>query len=153
MFLDLGLTFDTTSRRCDLALGDDGDLVLDTTPVPAMLVSIGLDRRADPDDDLPEGRSQFLSPASFSERRGAIIDALNPAMAKTGSRLWLLDRAKETEATRQLCEYWLAEALAWAEGETGQAAEIEVWWERPGLLAFRVGVQDAAVTLSKRVDA
>jgi hypothetical protein len=50
MFLDLGLTYDPTTRRCDLTLGDDGDLVLDTTPVPAMLMSVGLDRRADPDD-------------------------------------------------------------------------------------------------------
>jgi phage gp46-like protein len=153
MFLDLGITYDPTTRRCDLSLGDDGDLVLDTTPVPAMLMSIGLDRRADPDDELPEGRSQFLTPASYSERRGAVIDALNPFGARVGCRLWLLDRAKQTETTRQLCEYWLAEALAWAKAETGEDAEIEVWWVRTGVLGYRVRVQDETITLSRRVDA
>lgn len=153
MFLDLALTYHPDKRRCDLTLGDEGDLVFDTTPVPAMLMSVGLDRRADPDDELPEGRSQFLTPASYSERRGAVIDALNPRRRHAGCKLWQLDRAKQTETTRQLCEYWLAQSLAWAREETGEDAQIDVFWARPGLLAYRVGVQDETITLSRRVDA
>lgn len=152
MFCDLALTYDPESRRCDLTLGDDLDLVLDTTPVSAMLVSIGLDRRADVDDPLPEGRSQFLAPASFSERRGAIADAFEASGALIGSKLWLLERAKETETTRLLCEFWLEEALSWAVEVTGQPAEIEVVWLRPEVLGFRVVVEDASLSLTKRVD-
>lgn len=153
MFCDLALTYDPESRRCDLTLGDDLDLVLDTTPVSAMLVSIGLDRRADVDDPLPEGRSQFLAPASFSERRGAIADAFEASGALTGSKLWQLERAKETETTRLLCEFWLEEALSWAVEVTGEPAEIEVEWLRPEVLGFRVMVEDASLSMTKRVNA
>jgi phage gp46-like protein len=150
-FLDLALTYDAAQRRCDLALSDDFDLVLDETPISAIILSVGLDRRASPDDELPEGRSVMLAPASFSERRGAIVDGLVQTGDMTGSKLWLLDRAKQTETTRQLCEYWLIEALAWAEKETGTPAQIEVEWVRPNVLGYRVQVDDSSLSLTKRV--
>lgn len=153
MFYDLALEYDSKLRRCDLVLGDDGDLVIDETPIPAILMSVGLDRRAAPDDPLPDGRSQFLTPSSFSERRGSIADGLNPFGELTGSKLWLLNRAKETETTRLLCEFWLAEALGWAEAETGEPAEIEVKWLRPGTLGYRVIVSDSSVSLSRTLEA
>ncbi|MCY1666236.1 phage GP46 family protein [Rhizobium sp. SL86] len=151
MFIDLGLTFDPLTRRCDLTLGEDFDLVLDTSSVPAMLVTAGLDRRADPDDELPEGRTQFLAPASFSERRGGIIDALSPIGRPGGCKMWLLDRAKQTEATRQLAEYWLQEGFAWVEQETGEPATIEVDWVREHTLGYRIQVDDETLSLTKRV--
>ncbi|PDT05696.1 hypothetical protein CO666_03575 [Rhizobium chutanense] len=153
MFLDLALRYDSDARRCDLVLGDDFDLVLDETPIPAILMSVGLDRRAASDDPLPEGRSQFLAPASYSERRGCAGDALDPYGDMTGVRTWLLDRAKQTETTRQLCEFWLAESLAWAKAETGEPAQIEVAWLGAGILGYRVQVQDTSVMLSRRVEA
>lgn len=152
MFFDLALRYDSDARRCDLVLGDDFDLVIDETPITPILLSVGLDRRAAPDDPLPEGRSQFLAPASFSERRGCAGDALDPFGDLTGSHLWLLDRAKETETTRQLAEFWLQECLAWVEAETGEPAEIEVAWIRPGVLGYRVQVQDESVMLTRRVE-
>ena len=154
MFFDLAIVYDPNKRLCDLALGDDGDLLIDETPITPMLLSIGLDRRAAPDDPLPDGRSQFLAPVSFSERRGCPGDALDPAGEMTGSRLWLLNRAKATETTRQLTEFWLEEALAWAEPDTGQPAEIEVEWLQTGptsILGYRAQVNDASVSLSRRV--
>lgn len=152
MFLDLALTYDKTKRRCDLTLAADCDLALDETPIPAIILSVGLDRRAGGDDPLPEGRSQFLTPASFSERRGAIGDGIDPFGDLTGSKMWLLERAKETETTRLMAEYWLQEALSWAEKDTGVPAEIEVQWLAPGVLGYRIMVEDSAVSLSKRVD-
>ncbi len=152
MFFDLALTYDPVARRCDLTLGDDCDLLIDETPIPAILLSVGLDRRASPDDELPEGRSQFLTPTSFSERRGCAGDALDPAGEVSGSRLWLLDRAKETETTRQLCDFWLQESLAWVKLETGAPPEIEVEWVRTGVLGYSVLVDDASVALSRRVN-
>jgi phage gp46-like protein len=152
MFFDLALKYDSDARRCDLVLGDDFDLAIDETPIPAILLSVGLDRRAAPDDPLPEGRSQFQAPVSYSERRGCGGDALDPYGDLTGSRLWLLDRAKQTETTRQLCEFWLQECLAWAKDETGEPAEIEVAWIRPGVLGYRVQIQDESVMLTRRVE-
>lgn len=152
MFLDLALKYDSAARRCDLVLGADFDLAIDETPIPAILMSVGLDRRAAPDDPLPEGRAQFLAPASYSERRGCAGDALDPYGDVTGVRTWLLDRAKQTETTRQLYEFWLQESLAWAEAETGEPAEIEVAWLASGILGYRVQVQDESVMLSRRVE-
>jgi phage gp46-like protein len=153
MFYDLALEYDSKTRRCDLVLGDDGDLVIDETPIPAILMSVGLDRRAAPDDPLPDGRSQFLTPSSFTERRGAVADGLGLQGDRTGSKLWLLNRAKETETTRLMCAFWLAEALAWAETETGEPAQIEVEWLRPGTLGYRVMVADSSVSLSRTLEA
>ena len=149
MFFDLGLVYDRDARACDLALGADGDLVIDETPIPAILLSVGLDRRAEPDDELPSGVTAFLKPASFSERRGSPCDALDPAGEIAGSRLWLLDRAKESEATRLLFEFWLRESLDWAARETGTPAEIEVDWLRAQTLAWRVLVEDDAVSQTR----
>ncbi len=149
---DLALTYDNTKRRCDLTLADNGDLAIDETPITPIILSVGLDRRAGEDDPLPEARSQFLTPSSFSERRGAIGDGIDPFGDLTGSKMWLLDRAKETETTRLMAEYWLREALAWAETDTGTPAEIEVQWLAPSVLGYRVLIADSAVSLSKRVD-
>lgn len=147
MFFDLALTYDPSTRRCDLAVGDDGDLVVDETSITPVLLSIGLDRRASPDDPLPQSRSEFLT-SSFAERRGWAGDGLDLRGERVGSRLWLLDRAKETETTRLLFEFWLEEALAWAEADIGQPAELEVNWLRPQTLGYRVLVADAALSIA-----
>lgn len=152
MFFDLALNYDAEARRCDLAIGDDGDLVIDETPITPILLSVGLDRRAAEDDPLPQGRSVFLAPASFSERRGWPGDGLDAAGDRVGSRLWLLDRAKTTEATLLLFQFWLEEALAWAELETGEPADIEVAWFARETLTYRVLVADDGVELTRRVN-
>lgn len=152
-FIDLALAYDPEQRCCDLVLGDDFDLVLDETPLTPMFLSIGLDRRASPDDDLPDGRTQFLAPTSFSERRGAVLDGLNPARKMSGCKMWLLDRAKETETTRQLCVYYLSEGLAWVEQEIGEPAIVEAWWVKRGVLGYRAEVQDTSIDLTRKVAA
>ena len=151
MFHDLALSYDPDLRRCDLTLDDDFDLAIDETSVTPILMSLGLDRRASPDDPLPIGISDFLTPASFIERRGAVGDALDRNGDLTGSKDWLLDRAKETETTRMMVEYWTREALAWSLDITGSAPEVEVWWAAPGVLARRVMVDGEAVSLSRRI--
>jgi phage gp46-like protein len=150
-FFDLALVYDPETRGCDLALGEDCDLLIDETPITPMLLSVGLDRRAAPDDELPEGRTRFLAPVSFSERRGSPGDALDPRGALAGSKLWLLDRAKQTETAAQLYRFWLEESLAWAKAETGVPAEIEVEWRGRGLLVWRAMVDDVTLSMTRRV--
>ena len=151
MFLDLQLRFDPATRRADLALGADGDLMMDLTAITPMLISLGSDRRAGPDDPLPSGRADLNAGGSVVVRRGWPGDALDDRGRRIGSRLWLLERAKQDEITRRMAEIWIAEALAWAELETGRPAEIEVDWVRRGVLAFRALVADAEVTLTRGV--
>ena len=153
MFYDAALVFDPDAFACDLDIGADGDLVMDDTPATPMLMSIGLDRRAAADDELPAGRSALLKPASFSERRGSPGDALDPFGQKAGSRIWLLDRAKQTETTRQLLVFWGQEALAWAPGETGNAAVVDAEWRARGLMVWRAVVDDVTIALTQETSA
>lgn len=139
-FFDLAFVYDPLTRRCDLQLGEDGDLVLDETPGTPMLISYGSDRRARRDDELPSGISELNAPVSYVERRGWAGDALDIEYRQIGCRLWLLERAKATEITRLMCAEWLKEGFEWAGKETGKNAEIEVEWARPGLLAQRIRV-------------
>lgn len=156
MFYDAALIYDADARRCDLEIGADGDLLMDDTPIAAILISVGLDRRADPDDQLPQGRTRFLTPSSYSELRGGPCDALDPDGERTGSKVWLLDRAKKTETARLLFEFWLREALAWALPETGRPAEIDVQWlegsSETGRLGYRIQIEDDAVNLSRELN-
>ncbi|MQT14382.1 hypothetical protein F0357_17350 [Rhizobiales bacterium Sp-1] len=150
-FIDLALIFDASTRRADLSLGEDGDLVLDPTAVTPMLMSIGLDRRARTDDPLPSGITELNQPASLSERRGWAGDALDAQRRRAGSRLWLLERAKKTEITLLAAEHYLTEALGWAGDELSEPAEIEVAWVGAEVLGFRAAVLGHEITLTRRV--
>ena len=126
------------------------------TIIMSCILSVGLDRRAEPDDPLPVGRSKFLTPASYSQLRGGPCDALDPNGERAGMRGWLLDRAKATEVTRLLYKFWLEECLEWAEVETGYPAEIDVQWlesnSSSSRLGYRVQVEDNAINLIRAVN-
>lgn len=100
---DLALTWDVLSGQADLARTDDGtDLLADNGLQTAVLLSVGLDRRARPDDKIPDGTNN---------PRGWWADQFFPD--QIGSRRWILDREKRTpEAAKRLqdCDQ---EALAW----------------------------------------
>jgi phage gp46-like protein len=150
-WLDIALSYDPSTRRADAELGDDGDLLLDETPITPMLVTVGTDRRARPDDELPSGISEINAPTSFVERRGWAGDALDVAGRLAGCRMWLLDRAKSNELTRLMAAEWLKEGFAWVGDETGTAAEISVEWKTREILAYRVLVEGASLQLSRQL--
>lgn len=144
-FLDAALVFDPATRRADLVLGADGDLLLDETPVTPMLISLGTDRRAEPDDELPSGIDALNAATSFVARRGWVGDALDRLGRKIGCRIWLLDRAKQTETTRRFAIVWAEESLGWAEIELGRPAEVSAQWLGRGTLALRCAIDGTAV--------
>ena len=146
-WFDIALVFDPETRTGDLALGPDGDLLIDETPLTPMLISLGSDRRAHPDDDLPTGVDALNAPSSFVTRRGWAGDALDPFGRRIGSRLWLLDREKQDELTRLFVEDIAREALRWVAVETGTAAGITVSWLRRGVLVLTARVADTELEL------
>jgi len=152
MFYDLALQFDPKTYSCDLVLGTDGDLLVDETPVTAILLSVGLDRRAAADDELPQGREVYLAASGIDVRRGSPLDVLDSGGERIGSKCWLLDRAKETEQTRLLYKMWLEESLTWVEAETGKQPIIDVEWVRPQTLQWRVQVDDYSLIANRKVD-
>ena len=136
---DLALRYDVAARRFDLVI-EAGDLVLDTTPATAMVVSLGTDGFARADDVLPAAPSAVpedpAAPAELSPRRGWVGNALDARGRRIGSRLWLLDRAKQTEETRRRAETMAAEAIDWLATTRGHAIEATADWLRTGMLGL-----------------
>src|SRR5260363_352074 len=64
----------------------------------AVMISLFTGRQARPDDVIPDGST---------DARGWW------GKPNIGSRLWLLERAKATEATRQQARDYMTEALQW----------------------------------------
>lgn len=101
---DLALEWLSREQRADLARGYD-DLVNETGMTTAVLLSLFLDRRAEPDDELPAGdgdRRGWLFD-QFAEEEGDLI----------GSRAWLLDRSASRRDNVKKLEEYHREALAW----------------------------------------
>lgn len=98
---DLAIRPRAATGRCDLVATPAG-LVLDATPLSAMLWALLTHRRARRDDRLPASMPQDpATPATLNARRGYAGDALDPRGDLTGSRLWVLARAKKTEALQR----------------------------------------------------
>jgi phage gp46-like protein len=81
------------------------DLARDAGLRTAVLLSLFLDRQAEPSDILPDGAR---------DRRGWWADELAEEEGdKIGSRLWLLARSKEKQEVLSRAEEYAAEALRW----------------------------------------
>ena len=97
---------------------DTEDIQSDEGLVSSAYISIYTDGKAELDDDIPDG-TDF--------RRGWWADLVaNPFNDRIGSRLWLIDREKNTSDVindaRQYCE----EALAWMTDENPIASKVVV---------------------------
>ncbi|HEX5276483.1 MAG TPA: phage GP46 family protein [Fluviicoccus sp.] len=96
---DLAIQF--TDGLADLVVLN-GDLQLDDSLLPSVLVSLGTDRRAAASDFIPDGTD---------DRRGWWADFLTTD--PLGSRLWLLARSRHTPETLTSAQDYAAEALQW----------------------------------------
>lgn len=141
---DLALTWNSAAFSADLSV-DAGDLATDTGLRSAILVSLFTDRRARPDDVLPyEG----------AERRGWWGDvAAEEADDAIGSRLWLLEREKQTPQVLARAREYALEALAWLLRD-GVVAQLEVTAEvvAPGVLGLAVFITRPGGPARQRFD-
>jgi phage gp46-like protein len=149
--VDIQVAYDPTRKGCDVVFNGT-DFALDTTNVSAVLLSIFTDRRARPDDVLPDAVSDFADPQSFIARRGWCGDALDAQGRLGGSRSWLNSRAKEIEATRQAEETYLVEALQWIEDQRGAALQVKVRLPGKRILAFRIRVGKSTIMLNRTLN-
>lgn len=97
--------------------------------VTAVLISLFTDRVANADDVIPDGSN---------DPRGWWADA---GKYPIGSRLWLLDRSKQTDEVLKRAKDYANEALKWLVDD-GVAAKVTVFveWSRPGMLGMQVVV-------------
>lgn len=127
--MDIGIVYDPSALAFDLAIAG-GDLATDAGLVTATIMSFFTDRRALPEDELPDGTA---------DRRGWWADAYNDRPA--GSRLWLLSREKELDSVLRRAKEYAEEALAWmVEDRIAAAVEVEAERYRPGTLLLRTAI-------------
>jgi phage gp46-like protein len=131
----IALSWNPSTMGADVALLPSGAIAGDDGLTTAVILSLFLDARARPDDELPDGAA--------GDRRGWVGDAF-ALEDRIGSRLWLLTRAKQTEETRRRAEDYATEALAWLI-EDGLATGITVnaAWVARGLLGLRCTIATA----------
>lgn len=109
-----------------------GRLSFDRTLASPLLLAIGSERRAATDDVLPPMMAPN-GPAPFGARRGWVGDVLLSDGQRQGSRLWLLERAKRTEATRLSAEDYTAEAISAIADYHDLELNVSASWQRiPG---------------------
>ncbi|MHB1305383.1 MAG: phage GP46 family protein [Acidiphilium sp.] len=125
--VDIALAYDPVKRRCDVVF-NGRDFALDATPVSATLFSFLADRRAHPDDKIDDAVPDWSTPSTIMARRGWPGDYLSPTGTRSGSRFWLLGRAKADEATRQAAEGYAAECFGWLETVRNLAVQVTVRW-------------------------
>jgi len=116
---DLALEWLPREQRADLKRGVD-DLVNETGLTTAVLISFFLDRRAEPDDELPadDGDRRGFWADKYAEREGDLI----------GSRAWLLERSADRAGNAKKLEEYHREALAWML-EDGVVSRVELKYE------------------------
>lgn len=131
MTADVALVWDNETWQADLALRA-GDLAADDTLQTAVVISLFTDRRARPDDVLPQ---------ADADPRGWWADSLGAEGEQIGSRLWLLSREKQTPETVARAREYAEEALAWLVSD-GVAAkvEVEVSIPRDGVLGLIIWI-------------
>ncbi len=113
---DIALVFDSAAWSADIAIAS-GDLVTDDGLRTAVTISLFTDARARDDDALPD---------SGADRRGWWGDCANDdANDRTGSRLWLLARAKVVPTTAVRARDYCREALDWLVAD-GVVAAIDI---------------------------
>ena len=137
--MDLVITYNNVTFGFDFSIVD-GDLSVDDGLRTAVLVSLFTDRRAADDDELPAGSD---------DRRGYWGDAYAEIKGDlTGSRLWLLSRAKVLPETLARAREYAEEALAWlTEDKVARAVNVTAVWvdnvnsaELRGVLGLRVAI-------------
>jgi len=122
---------DGLQLTCDIAMAG-ADLALDNGMNTAIIISLFTDARADPDD---------LLPYAGADLRGWWGDAYAPIPGDvTGSKLWLLQRSKQTQDTLNRAQQYAQDALAWMI-EDGVAASIEVTASFPSLGMLRLDIE------------
>ncbi len=128
---DLALRWDADSFAADLAV-EANDLARDEGLETAVLLSLFTDRQVDA-GELPDGET---------DRRGCWADAV-PVIEgdKSGSRLWLLARSKETPDALSRAEEYAREALAWlVEDKVAEKVEVTAEIPRAGMLGLVIEI-------------
>jgi phage gp46-like protein len=124
---DISIFWDVGNSRGDWQVAGV-DLATGNDLATSVLISLFTDRRANVDDLIPDGTN---------DPRGwwGDIDEDKPI----GSRLWLLDRSKQTQEVLNLARDYIAEALQWMiDDQIVASMDVQTEWTRDTMLGAQV---------------
>jgi phage gp46-like protein len=125
---DITIVWDSAAIHGDWAI-EDHDLLVGADLATAMLISIFSDAMAAPDERIPDGSGD---PRGWW---GDQFDQGNPI----GSKIWLLDREKQTKETLNKAYDYIAECLQWLiDDGVVSRFDIQVQWVRDSFLGAQV---------------
>ena len=126
--MDIAIVQDSNGRF-DVAM-DGHDLKAEQGLRTKVIISLFTDARAYDDDDLPDNNN---------ERRGHWAEIYTDAIK--GSRLWLLERAKETQDTLDKAKDYTSEALEWFIDEgIAQTVKVKTDWFDKGKIGIYISI-------------
>ncbi|ESQ78447.1 phage GP46 family protein [Asticcacaulis sp. YBE204] len=127
---DIALRYEPSRLAFD-AFFNGPDFATDDGLYTAVLISLFTDRRANPDDVIPDGTN---------DPRGWWGDAFATVENdRIGSRLWLLKRSKITAEVLRKAKDYAEEALSWLI-EDGVAGSVVVTTEKQDSHIIAIGV-------------
>ncbi|MFT8834330.1 phage GP46 family protein [Acetobacter sp.] len=136
-YTNIAIGWSAAFGRCDVRVAAKGNgrgsVVIDRTPASTFLIGMGSYRRARADDRIP-GTLNGVAPGGLLARRGWPGDALRSDGSQTGCRLWLLEDAKQTEATRQAAIQYLDETIGQIATDHGHDYSVSATWTARGRL-------------------
>jgi len=152
-FCTMQMGVSTLTGVCDLVIEPTGNgrgrIAIDRTAASSLLIAVGTDRRADPDDVTPDMLTAPAgsTPGVFS-RRGWPGDILLPEGQRLGSRAWLYERGKRDEATRAGVQQAHEDAVSAIAEYHGIDVDVDVQWSsaRRDWLNATVSVAGVSVT-------
>mgnify|MGYP003365724879 CR=1 FL=1 len=155
-FCTMQMGINPLTGGCDLVIAPSGNgrgrIAIDRTPASSLLIAIGTDRRADPDDVTPD---MLTAPAGTTagvfSRRGWVGDILLPSGQRLGSRVWLYERGKRDETTRAGVAEALSEAVAAIENYHGIEIDVTAQWSTRRRDQLNGTVSALGVTVSTQV--
>lgn len=137
---------------CDLVIVPSGNgrgrIAVDRTPASCLLIALATDRRAEPDDIVPEMQTAPAgTPQPLFARRGYVGDILLPEGQRLGTRLWLYERAKCSEDTRQAVIDAVLEGVAViADYHSIDIDVAAVWGSQRGMLLTSVSALGQSIS-------
>ncbi len=134
--MDAALIFDASKGCWDIALVGPALAAIDTLET-AVITSLFSDARAHSDDVIPDGTG---NPRGWwADKQAPLLRPQSIGADRTGSRLWLIRRAKQIPGTLARLKDYVAEALAWmVEDKLVSAIEVQASFPRRDWAAFSV---------------
>ena len=142
-FCDVAMAYNPDTRKADVVF-DGTRFVIDRTAATPLIISLGTEGRAAPDDVLPDtvdAADVYAGGVSGrpNPKRGWVGDAIDPNGRRIGCKVWLLANEHQTADTRLRAAGYAQAGIGWMSGR-GVIPVADASWIQPGVLAVLANV-------------